>query len=64
MTCLFWSPGGRVTHTKGPNRIDVSPTHLSKETDPISETVCSPIFRILHDGKNQKKRAEILSSID
>jgi hypothetical protein len=31
------------------------PTHLRMETDPVSETSCSLVFRIADDGKSPKK---------
>jgi hypothetical protein len=38
--------GLRLALSKGPNRVDVSPTHLRTETDPLSETVFSNFWNI------------------
>jgi hypothetical protein len=41
--------------SKVPNRVVVSP-HLRTETDPVSETLCFLLFRILNDGHSPETR--------
>jgi hypothetical protein len=41
--------------SKGPNRVGVSPLpHLRTETDPVSETLCFLVSRILDNGQSPK----------
>jgi hypothetical protein len=40
----------RLALSKGPNR--VSPTRIRTETDPVSETLCSVVFRIPDDERS------------
>jgi hypothetical protein len=40
--------------SKGPNRVGVFRHHLRTETDPVSETLCSVVFRIPDDGQSPK----------
>jgi hypothetical protein len=46
-------PMVEVTLSKGPNKVAVSP-HLRTETDPVSETLCFPVFRIPGNGQSLK----------
>jgi hypothetical protein len=46
----------RLALPKGPDKVGVfSPPHLRKETDPLSETLCSVVSRIPDDGKSPNK---------
>jgi hypothetical protein len=40
--------------SKRPNRVDVSHPHLRTETDRVSETLCSLLFRIPDGGQGIK----------
>jgi hypothetical protein len=58
---VTWKPNTNCYESalsKGPNRVDVSPPpfHLRKETDPVSETLCSLVFRIPDDGQSTDTR--------
>jgi hypothetical protein len=45
----------RLSLSKGPNRVGISPPHLRTETDPVSETLCSLVFRIPDDRQSLKE---------
>jgi hypothetical protein len=40
---------------KGTQQNGCLPTHLRTETDSVSETLCSLVFRIPHNGQSKKK---------
>jgi hypothetical protein len=45
----------RLARSKGPNWVGVfPPANLKTETYPVSEKVCSLVFRILNDGQSPK----------
>jgi hypothetical protein len=53
MTCVVqWL---RLAFSKGPNKLRVFPPHMRTETEPVSETSCSLVFRIRDGGQGQKK---------
>jgi hypothetical protein len=59
---MFWKLGEgvtldqrlKVTLSKGPNRVGVSPPHLRTETEQVSGTLHSLVFRILDNAESPK----------
>jgi hypothetical protein len=58
-TCKFNAPcfpitvaRVNLTLSKEPSRVGLPLPHLSTETDPVSETLCFPVFGILDDGQS------------
>jgi hypothetical protein len=45
------APAGAALDRPG---VGVLPPHLRTETDPVSETLCSLVFRIADDGQSAK----------
>jgi hypothetical protein len=51
---LCWVLLKKQTLSKGPNGSGVTSPHLRMETDPVSKTLCSLVFRIPGDGQSPK----------